>query len=122
MNAADDRVPLVFEDTASARDVFLAWEKGRIVFNAALVLATLLGIALNDRASLVDAAFRRALLAGGIAMNVLYCAGPVAEGYLVLTGAERRNVRALVLALGCLAGAALALLGVLTWRVMDGID
>lgn len=122
MNAADDRVPLVFEDTASARDVFLAWERRRLVYNAVLVVATLVGMATNARASLLDAPFRRFLLYGSVVANVLYCAGPVAEGYLAWMGAPRRSARALVFTLGCLLGAGLALACVGCWRLFDGFD
>lgn len=122
MNAADDRVPLVFEDTASARDVFLAWEKLRLVYNAALVLATLAGMALNPQASFLDRSFLRLLLYGSVVANVLYCAGPVAEGYLAWMGAPRRSARAVVFTLGCVLGATLAFVCVVFWRLFDGFD
>ena len=104
MNAADDRVPLVFEDTASARDVFLAWEKLRLVYNAALVLATALAVGFGQpfRRVDVDRAFLAHLGEGAAILNVAFCAGPVLESYMAWMGAPRSAFRLALFTPGCL--------------------
>lgn len=115
MNAADDRVPLVFEDTASARDVFLAWEKLRLVYNAALVLATGIGVVLGPDDVLADRAYLGHLIRAAVLANALFCAGTVAEGYLAWMGAPRRPSRAILFALGTLLTMLLAMADAAWW-------
>jgi hypothetical protein len=117
VNAADDRVPLVFEDTASAREVFLAWERWRIVYNAALVFGTVIGILLVPEDLLADRMYLRHLIRVAVLANVLYCVGPVAEGYFAWMGGPRRPIRAIVFTLGTLLATLFAFLDATIWSM-----
>ena len=91
MNIAAVVASVLFTREDSARAVFVAWEGLRIVYNALLIfftlaLATALGVA-------IDAPFWQRVIPGGIVANVCFCAGPCAEGYLALMGADRRLAR-----------------------------
>lgn len=108
MNAADDRAPLVRDDTASARGVFLAWEQLRVVYNVALLLATGIGVVMGPDDLLTDRTFLRHLPRAAVLANVAFCVGPVAEGYLAWMGAPRRATRAVVFTLGSLFAMLLA--------------
>ena len=122
MTPPDVSAPEVVPDTASAREVFLAWEKLRIVYNGVLV-AVVLGAsalgALQGHARWSDVAFRRHLLFAAVVANVLYCTGPVAEGYLALLGSPRRAARGVLFGLGLLFASGLAFVDVSVWRVFD---
>lgn len=114
MNAADARVPLVFEDTASARDVFLAWEKLRLVFNAALVLATVLALWLGPPHGRVDGRLLVLLGTRAVLVNIAFCVGPVLESAFAWAGTPRTAVRLVLFTPGCLfaIGAAFSEIGV----------
>lgn len=60
----------------SARAVFLAWERLRLVYNAALG-AVVLACAAGD---ISDREFRDFLLRAAVGANLCFCLGPVAEG------------------------------------------
>jgi len=98
----------------SARAVFLAWERLRLVYNAALG-AVVLACAAGD---LSDREFRSFLLRDAVAANLCFCFGPVAEGYLALVGVGRRAARYLVFVPGLLLGCFFALVA-LTFRNFD---
>jgi hypothetical protein len=92
----------------SARSVFLAWEKLRLVYNAVLVVFVLL-IPRPFFDVLESLIF---LAEGAFIANLCYCAGPVAEGYLALLGADRSRVRLVLFVLGTLLACALAAVAV----------
>jgi hypothetical protein len=79
----------------TARDVFLAWEKLRLLYNA---LLTLLVFALMGE-SVFD--FLPNLLEVAILANLIFCAGPVAEHYLSRLTMPRLLARLLVFFLAC---------------------
>jgi hypothetical protein len=108
------RIPLTEE---TPRSVFLAWEKLRLVFNAALAIVVLL----SAGSALSEGAFWRFLVGGVLGANVCFCLGPVVEGYLSLLGSDRQAARWVVFSLGMMAGCLLAFLAVFSWH-MRGID
>lgn len=87
-------------DTASARQVFVAWEKLRIVYNAVLVAVVVTVAAFADVK--FDIEFLRFLGICAVAAILVYCAGPVAEGYAALLGVARRASRIVLFTLGLL--------------------
>src|SRR5262249_45571426 len=74
--ASTESVRQTFPD---AMEVFIAWERLRLLYNAILVVSVLLH--LKSLLGLFHASF---LLEAALAANVCFCAGPVAEGYLCL--------------------------------------
>jgi hypothetical protein len=80
----------------SARRVFLAWEKLRLLYNFVLTVRTLL----LGASRLGDRRFWVTLLAGAAVANLCFCTGPCFEGYLNLLGLRRRETRGLLFALG----------------------
>jgi hypothetical protein len=95
----------------SAREVFVAWEKIRIVYN--LILVFLVTFVFIERFS--DRGFLRYLVECAIAANLCFCAGPVAEGYLNLLGVQRRLARLWLAILGFALSSALAYLAIGLW-------
>jgi hypothetical protein len=104
----------------SARAAFLAWEKLRLAYNAALAVLVL---ALAPDGAFSDPAFQSYLLTGAFAANVCFCAGAWAEGWLAIIGLDRLAARAVVFGLGlafsCLLTAGLMMMG--GWRHL-GLD
>ncbi len=100
------RVDVVRQD-ATATEVFLAWEKLRLVYNGVLILCSLvLGVLCG---TITDLEFFALCMIGAVVMNVCYCLGPVLEGYLVwMLRADRITSRAVVF----IGGLALSLLSV----------
>ncbi len=87
---------LVNED--SARLVFLAWEKLRILFNVGLVWVTLTLLPNWSWRSIPW----RDYIGPAILANVCFCAGPCAEGYLTWLGANRQLARWMLFVVGFL--------------------
>ncbi len=96
----------------SARAVFLAWERLRLVYNAALA-AVVLAVAGRD---LADPQFHEFLIPAALGANLCFCLGPVVEGYLALIGADRLIARWLLFSSGLLLGCVLAGGSLLVWR------
>jgi hypothetical protein len=93
----------------SAKQVFVAWERLRVVFNGLLVLETLcLGLPF-----ILDAGFWVGSIAGAFVANLAFCAGPCAEGYLNWMGLPRTPSRWVLFGLGTLVTAAAAFLSVM---------
>ena len=82
----------------SAQEVFWAWEKLRLIYNAIPALIT---VVICGR-YLAQPLFWEPIIGGAIAANVAFCMGPVAEGYLVHLGANRRFARYVLFTLGML--------------------
>jgi hypothetical protein len=80
------------EEEATAQQVFLAWEKLRIAYNVSLLFVVVVRISFG--------ADMPHLLLKAIGANVLYCIGPVAEGYLVCLGVPRLPFRWLLFIFG----------------------
>jgi hypothetical protein len=77
-------------------EVFLAWEKLRILYNGLLIVAVL-GIILKSGFNLLAGIF---FVEPAIYANVGFCAGPVAEGYLSWLGFRHPACRWFIFALG----------------------
>lgn len=99
----------------TARDVFLAWERLRLVYNGLLGLEVLA----VKPAVLADHTQWGYLVGSALGANVCFCAGAAAEGYLDLLGVPRRIGRWLAFGLGCVLAAGVTLaslvLGMATW-------
>ena len=96
------------QDDPGAMAVFVAWEKLRLVYNMILAAESMLLMGLGTLFWLPI------LLQGALLANVCFCAGPVAEGYLCLLGANRTAARWTVFILGILASV------VLVWAAIAG--
>src|SRR5688572_23793886 len=83
-------------DEATAREVFLAWEKLRLPYNVVLALVALGGLALEGTEFVERRELLKALAGGAVLANLCFCAGPCAEGYLVWIGTRRRATRVVV--------------------------
>jgi hypothetical protein len=87
------------------RDVFLGWERLRVVYNSVLVSLTLL----CGFGSVADPKFWSTALFGAILTNVCFCVGPVLEGYATwLSGRRVQWVRWGLFLVGQLIAAGLA--------------
>jgi hypothetical protein len=108
----DEPLPLVKNASGepTAREVFLAWEKLRLYYNAILAgLSLFLGLP-----RLASSGFWYTLFQGALIANLCFCLGVALEGYAALFGIPRRPMRLLLFFLGtCLAGglAVLAIAG-----------
>jgi len=96
---SDDRSPDVpsirLGVEPDAMEIFFAWEKLRLAYNALLAI-----IVLSMAGKAVIPVLIHACWAGPIA-NLMFCAGPVSESYLVwLFGAPRPIARWVVFGLG----------------------
>jgi hypothetical protein len=76
---------------SSARDLFLAWEKLRLVGNAVLLLWLTYVFYATGRITVVDA------LRHILSVNVGFCVFPVAENYLCWFGLSRSTSRFIVI-------------------------
>lgn len=77
--------------------VIRRWEKLRLLYNAVLVPWTVLLIAVLPGGGTAGPAD---VFVGGLVANACFCAGPVAEAYLVGVGAPARAARGWLFALG----------------------
>jgi hypothetical protein len=99
----------------SARAAFLAWERLRLAYNAALGTVVLLTAGADGSA----ADFPWFLAYAAFGANLCFCLGPVAEGYLVLLfRADRRAARWLVFVPGLLLACAMAAVSMTCWRLL----
>jgi hypothetical protein len=99
----------------SARQVFLAWERLRIVFNLVLII-----FVLGDASSeLSDREFRHFLIRAAFAANVCFCLGPVAEGYLAFFGVQRLIARVVVFVPGMIFGLFTSMGCLLSWSLRN---
>ena len=103
------------DERESARTVFLAWERLRLIFNAVLTITVL---ALGS-SFLADRACWRPLVYGAILVNICFCMGPVGEGYLSLIGIERRIGRWAVFVIGTLFGCFVVFTALYSWGMKD---
>lgn len=115
MDITETGIPVLHASEESARQVFLAWERLRLTYNAALAILVL-AFSWN---SLLDRDFWSYLFWGAFGANVCFCLGPVAEGYLVLLGADRRVARWIVFVPGLLLGFLLTLAALYSWDLRD---
>lgn len=105
-------------DTASAREVFVAWEKLRVIYNAVLVAIVVTSATFGG--TKFDAGFVGFLLGTAVAANVVYCACPVAEGYAALVGVPRRACRIVLFTLGLLVGGCLTFAATFSFGIKVG--
>ena len=94
---------------ATAKEVFLAWEKLRLPYNIVLLLLTVGGFGLLGTGTIGPKELLGNLIGGAVIANVCFCAGPCAEGYLVWIGANRPITRMIVFAVGLALASLLAL-------------
>jgi hypothetical protein len=78
----------------TAREVFFAWEKLRLAYNAILTIVVL------GRIGSVALDFVPHLLEAAIMANICFCVGPVAEGYLCWLTLHRRAARYILFLFG----------------------
>lgn len=95
----------------------MAWEKLRIVYNAVLVAVVITVTAIGGMKS--DWELVRYLIACAMVANLVYCAGPVAEGYAALFAIPRRASRIVLFTLGLLISACFAFAGMISFSMRD---
>ncbi len=105
--AADATAPRA--DDATAREVFLAWEKLRLYFNLILLVETLL---LGLLAMGLLWPHLPECLFGALVANACFCLGPVLEGYAEWIGIERGVTRWVIFIVGTLVAMALTFVSV----------
>jgi hypothetical protein len=105
--------PPVFRD-ATAREVFLAWEKLRLPYNLVLLMATCFALPFAWADWVQPRRVFLGLVFGAILANVCFCAGPCAEGYLHLLGARGSGARIGLFAAGTLFSLLLAMFAILS--------
>jgi len=81
---------------ATAREVFVAWEKYRLIYNLVLVCETLLLGMPHWR----DPFFWVYVFSCALGANLLFCLGIWAEGYADLVGMKRESARIGLFVLG----------------------
>lgn len=98
----------------TARAVFIAWERLRVVYNAILAVLVLAVV----RADWGDPEFPWELARAAFLANLCFCAGPVAEGYLAVgLGANRQVARWLMFIPGLLLACGLTVAWLSVWRL-----
>lgn len=103
---------------SGARAVFLAWERLRLAYNAALLAVVTTGVlVLLPRELIVDRATWLVLAKGAIAANLLYFAGPLVEAYVDWLGFRHVALRTSMFAAGT-AGSVLIAAAVLVSLLM----
>jgi hypothetical protein len=78
----------------TAMEVFFAWEKLRLVYNAVLILIVLLVM----RQAIIDCI--EDAIVGAICANLMFSSGPVIESYLSWCGVPRIVARGIIFSLG----------------------
>jgi hypothetical protein len=96
--AVDDVPPIAKGSGPSAAEVFIAWERLRLLYNGLLVAWTLF----LGRDKLGNPSFQEMLIVGAIVANLGFCLGVTAEGYLALLGLPRRPARWFLFVVGTL--------------------
>jgi hypothetical protein len=101
MDRRDSPPEAPWEETASA--VFVAWEWLRVAYNLVLA-AVVLGVhaCLLGFKPLREERYWEGLAYSAVMANVCFCAGPWAEGWLAVLGAERGKARSVLFCLGTL--------------------
>jgi hypothetical protein len=113
---ADAALP-TYPPADSAKEVFLAWEKLRLIYNCLLAVVSLsAGYAWLGVRDIID--FLTFLFEGAIGANLCFCLGPVIEGYLSLMGVNRRKVRLLLFVLGTLIACMFAAAALASWLMI----
>lgn len=115
MTVGDERETHLASANNSARAVFLAWERLRLLYNAALAAVVLV----FDGSHLSDREFLWFLARAAFGANLCFCLGPVAEGFLALLEANRRHARWAAFVLGLLLACLLAFGSLFAWRMRD---
>lgn len=87
---------------ATAREVFLAWERLRLFYNVTLLLVTLVSLAVLGTEFVNPKRLVFTVVVGGILANICFCAGSCMEGYLNWLGLPRNSTRLLIFIAGLL--------------------
>jgi hypothetical protein len=98
-----DHMPNIRVKEPTFMEVFFAWEKLRLVYNAVLVVVVLI------KARFVDDMGLESLIPGALIANLCFCTGPIAEGYFCLLGFPRPIGRPLLFCLGMFVPIALTI-------------
>lgn len=109
----------VAEFVAQAREVFLSWEKLRVLY---IVLLALVVFGLGGVQVLDDTQSLFAIIEGAFVANVLYFAGPLAESYARWLGVRWRWLRTALFVGGTLLAIALTaftMLGIAMTHLFD---
>ena len=101
---------------ATARRVFLAWEKLRIAYVIILALITLLLIGVSG---ILNLRLLRLIIMGAVAANVAYFAGPTIETYVRWLGYNKAWPRWFMFVAGTLLSVLLAI-GLLATELLPG--
>ncbi len=101
---AASAIPDIRAKEPTSMEVFFAWEKLRLAFNALLLVIVVFMMLRAGFNPLAIVFFGE----DAVLANLCYCVGPVAEGYLCWLGLPRIVVRWLVLLFGTLIGVVLA--------------
>ena len=100
-------------DGDSAKSVFLAWERLRVLYN--LVLAVFVLLVGHDRIG--QQGFVAFIGVNAVLANVCFSIGPVIEGYAALVGVPRAVSRRIVMAAGTIVGCGLAKVSLRMWAL-----
>jgi hypothetical protein len=98
-----DHLPNIRVKEPTFMEVFFAWEKLRLIYNALLIIVVL-AMLLQAGSSPLTAVF---FALHALAANLFFCAGPVGEGYLCWIGVSRQSSRWIVFCFGCVVAIAL---------------
>ena len=74
-----------FSRVVDFRQLLIKWEKYRLVYNAALIATTLLGVFFSSEDSIGLGLFP-VVIFGAIFANVMFMLGPSVDGYLQVAG------------------------------------
>ena len=91
-----------------ARKTFLAWEKLRLFYVAALAVMTLLAGAINVSALLMSVEFWVMVAIGAVFANICFFAGPMVESYVKWLGFRIPWIRPVLFVIGTLFACGLA--------------
>jgi hypothetical protein len=102
----------------SAREVFLAWERLRLLYNVALAgLVVVLCTAVFDWS-----AFKvEDILVFAFLANVCFCVGPWVEGWMAMAGFDRAGSRGFVFGVGLVVAAALTYLAIISMTMKNWV-
>ena len=85
----------------TAREVFLSWERYRLVYNLVLAAVAVLSLAIDGRLELLgDGGFWWHLVMRAVGANLCFGVGPWLEGWLRLAGEDGPTVRRVLFVLG----------------------
>ncbi len=113
--------PKTLQEVPSAKNIFLKWERLRLVYNAVLVVTVVVAWARwGCHHGCVHAGVPVFLIARAIMANVCFTAGPAVEAYASWLGCRARWLRPALFILGTLFAILLVVLSLRICRVYGG--